>query len=144
MKIESLVSMDADSLPGQENKPESMPFGYICFSLRVNNPGDTAEVKVYFSEAAPAGSIWYKYDSISGWDDYYDHFVFSSDRRSITLELQDGGHGDSDGVPNGVIIDPGGLGLSSDISADSEDILLKNDASESSSSCFIGSVLDTP
>ena len=35
--------------------------------------------------------------------------TFNDDRRSVTIEVQDGGFGDSDGVANGVIVDPGGV-----------------------------------
>ena len=34
---------------------------------------------------------------------------FNDDGQSITLEVKDGGYGDSDGLANGVIVDPGGI-----------------------------------
>ncbi len=108
--IESLSSIDPDTIPDTENKPETLPLGLITFKLTVNNPGDTAEVTVYLSEAAPSDAKWYKYDSINGWQDYSDHATFSSDRKSVTLEFKDGDYGDADGTANGIIVDPSGLG----------------------------------
>jgi hypothetical protein len=90
-----------------------MPWGLISFRLTVASPGDTAEVTIYFPAAAASSASWHKYDSINGWQDYANHATFSPDRRSVTLELQDGGYGDADGTTNGVIIDPSGLGSAS-------------------------------
>jgi hypothetical protein len=81
--------------------------------LTVANPGDTVQVTVYFSEAAPSGATWYMYDSIDGWVDYSDHATFSADRKSVTLELKDGDYGDADDTANAIIVDPGGFGLAS-------------------------------
>jgi hypothetical protein len=47
---------------------------------------------------------------LSGWQDYSAHAVFSADRKSVTLSFMDGGFGDADGVANGVIVDPSGVG----------------------------------
>ena len=106
--IESIESIDPDTIFDTANKPEDMPFGLISFKLKVDNAGDTAEVIVYLSEAAPSGTIWHKYDLINGWQDYSAHATFSGDRRSVTLQLKDGDYGDADGVVNGIIVDPSG------------------------------------
>jgi hypothetical protein len=90
-----------------------MPWGLISFRLTVDTPGDRAEVTIYFPDAAGSNASWHKYDSINGWQDYADHATFSPDRRSVTVELQDGGYGDADGTANGIIIDPSGLGSAS-------------------------------
>ena len=92
------------------DRPDEMPFDTISFKVRVLNPGDTASVVVYFSEAAPSGARWYKYDIRNGWQDYSDHATFSNDMKSVTLEFKDGGFGDDDGTENGIILDPSGLG----------------------------------
>jgi hypothetical protein len=104
--IDSVMSIDPDTIP---DKPGGLPFGLISIKLRTINPGDTVEVVVYFSEQAPEGTRWYKYDSLNGWQDYSAYATFSADRKSLVLELKDGGHGDSDGVENGIIVDPGGV-----------------------------------
>ncbi len=96
-----------------------MPFGLVSFKLKVENAGDIAEVTFYFSEAAPFDAEWFKYDEIIGWYDYYatypndDLVTFSNNRRSVMLRFKDGGFGDADGVKNGVIVDPGGVGYDS-------------------------------
>ena len=108
--IERLMWTDPDSIDATENKPDSVPLGLISVRMRVANEGDTAEVTVYLSEAAPAGAAWYKYDAVNGWQDYSAHAVFSPDRTSVTLQFMDGGFGDADGVANAVIIDPSGPG----------------------------------
>ena len=111
--IESLMWTDPDTIEDTRNKPDDVPLGLVSFKLIVDNEGDTAEVTVYLSEPAPAGAKWYKYDAINGWQDYSAHAVFSLDRKSVTLQFQDGGFGDADGVANAFIIDPSGVGTSS-------------------------------
>jgi len=107
--VKGLKSVNPNQIADENNKPESMPSGLITFKLTLSKPGDTARVHVYFSELIPADAKWYKYDSVNGWWNYSDHAVFSSDRKSVTLELKDGGFGDADGAENGVIIDPSGF-----------------------------------
>jgi hypothetical protein len=107
--VESLRPVATDSIDDNLNRP-GLPLGLIGFRISVDTPGDTARVIVYLSEAAPEHTAWYKYDLVNGWSDYSDHAVISADRRTVTLELQDGGFGDQDGCANGVIIDPSGLG----------------------------------
>ena len=106
--IDSVKFVDPDIID-PEGSPKDIPLGLIGFKLSIDNPGDIAEVIVYFSEVAPSGTRWYKYDLVDGWQDYSDHANFSTDRRSVTLELEDGGYGDVDGVANGVIVDPSGV-----------------------------------
>jgi hypothetical protein len=111
LAIESVESED----PGQPDsyasgKPRRMPFGLINFKIAVAHSGDQAVLKLYFSEAAPFRSKWYKYDPIiDKWYDFSAYAKFASDRRSVTLTLTDGGPGDADGVANGVIVDPSGI-----------------------------------
>ena len=66
-------------------------------------------VRVYYSEDISEANQYYLYDTVNGWQDYTQYTTFNQDGRSVTVELQDGGHGDSDGVANGVIVDPGGV-----------------------------------
>ncbi|MBR9984352.1 MAG: hypothetical protein KFF68_00440 [Desulfosarcina sp.] len=42
-----------------------------------------------------------------------DPAAISADRRSVTVEVKDGGYGDADGVANGIIVDPAGLATTS-------------------------------
>jgi hypothetical protein len=109
--IESENPDDLDEDSGADGRPESMPFGLLNFKLIVDFPGDEAVVTIYLSEPAPPDTTWYKYDPVnSDWVDYSDYIEFSDDRKSAYLTLIDGGFGDADGLENGVIIDPLGLG----------------------------------
>ena len=112
--ITAISMADLGSIPNTIDKPEELPFGLVNFAVTVANNGDTVKVTTYLSEAAPAGSKWFKYDSSNGqWSDYSEHAVFSDDMRSIQIELKDGGFGDADGVENGIIVDPSGIGIMS-------------------------------
>jgi hypothetical protein len=112
VESESLNQLDASAA----GKPNILPFGLIDFKIAVAKPGDRAAVKLYFSEAAPSGSRWYMLDTVSNrWADFSPYASFASDRRSVVLTLTDGGPGDSDGVANGVIVDPGGIGVNDQI-----------------------------
>jgi hypothetical protein len=118
VEIESIASEDPNApvYADQQSsgQPEYFPLGLISFKLAIDHPGDQAEVTVYLSEAAPEESIWYKYDPIEEiWLDFSDNAVFSSDRKSVKLFLEDGGAGDADGIANGIIVDPSGVGSSS-------------------------------
>ena len=110
--VDCLKSIDPDEITDNFGKPTDLDFGLIQFKINVTNRGDTAQVNIYFSE--PVGENWYKYDLINGWSeyskDYPGNVLFSSDRRSVLLTLVDGGPGDSDGVENGIIVDPSGPG----------------------------------
>jgi len=94
--------------------PTEFPFGLINFKLIMDQPGDQAEITIYFSEPAPPGGRWFKYDPIEAtWTDFSSQTDFSEDRQSVTLSLVDGGEGDADGTANGIIVDPSGVGISS-------------------------------
>jgi hypothetical protein len=105
---------DSQMLSDTGGNSDQFPFGLINFKLVMDQPGDSAEIKIYFSEPAPPDSRWFKYDPIEAtWTDYSSQTVFSSDWRSLTLYLEDGGEGDADGTANGIIVDPSGVALSS-------------------------------
>jgi len=104
-----LEVIDQDTIFDTVNRPSDLIFGLFSYRLRVNTPGETAKVKIYFSGDLFASDVFYKYDTINGWYDYSDHTTYNDNGQSVTLELKDGGFGDSDGLANGVIVDPGGI-----------------------------------
>ncbi|MGA7145921.1 MAG: CFI-box-CTERM domain-containing protein, partial [Desulfobacterales bacterium] len=108
-EIESLEIIDPDTISDNTNRPADLIFGLFAYRLRVQNPGDTAKVRVYFSGEIFSSDKFYKYDTVNGWYDYSEHTTFNDDGQSVTLEVKDGGYGDSDGLANGVIVDPGGI-----------------------------------
>jgi hypothetical protein len=138
LSIESLEYLDPDDpqiVPQITGMPESMPYGLISFKLIVDQPGDQATVTIYLSEPAPEGAVWYKYNMVDNeWQDYSAHAEFSADRRSVRLTFQDGGFGDADGIDNGIIVDPSGLGAASSVSS-----LGSSGGGGSSGGCFISS-----
>jgi hypothetical protein len=132
--LEALSAMDPDSVNDTENRPENLPYGLVSFKITVSNPGDEAQVKLYFSKALPKDVSWHKYDGFNGWQDFSDHADFAADRLSVILTLKDGGFGDMDGVENGMIIDPSGPAGS-----DREAFSFPKNAK--GSDCFISSVI---
>ena len=114
LAIEAIESGHSNAVIEAQDKPDGMPYGVIYFKLNVKNPGNQAVITIYFSETIPQDAIWYKLDAAgSQWLDYSDYAEISPDRRSISLFLEDGGIGDADGVANGIIVDPAGLGIES-------------------------------
>jgi uncharacterized protein YcnI len=111
--IEAVEAVDQAVIDDTENRPDGMPVGLLSFRLKVDNVGDTATVIVYLSKPLKSGTKWHSYEPIAGWQDYSEHVTISADRKSVTLELKDGGFGDADGIANGVIVDPSGPGTTS-------------------------------
>ena len=142
--IETIESENPENIGEDSNtagKPQYLPFGLLNFKLIVDQPGDEVEVTIYLSEPAPINAIWYKYDPINKiWQDYSEYTDISADRKSVYLTLTDGGFGDADGTENSIIIDPVGLGVSSD---DTAAPTLNSESSGSSSGCFISATNHT-
>ncbi|PNV86216.1 MAG: hypothetical protein C0610_07830, partial [Desulfobacteraceae bacterium] len=107
--IEALEPINPATILDKTNRPETFLFGLASYRLRLNQIGATVLVRVYYSEDISGANQYYLYDTVSGWQDYTAHATFNQDGRSVTVELKDGGHGDSDGVANGIIVDPGGV-----------------------------------
>jgi hypothetical protein len=107
--IEVLEPINPATILDKTNRPQTFLFGLASYRLRVNQPGATVLVRVYYSEDISEANQYYLYDTVNGWQDYTQYTTFNPDGRSVTVELKDGGHGDSDGVENGIIVDPGGV-----------------------------------
>ena len=143
VSIDNLRAVDPADIDDDVNRPEEMPAGLFEFSITVENPGDTAMVTVYLSEAAAEDATWFKYSEKDGWEDYTEHVTFSDDRKSVTLELKDGGFGDADGVENGVILDPSGLAgavAAADTDADTTSDSGSSGGGGGGGGCFIASL----
>jgi hypothetical protein len=132
--IVAVKAVDDISYNNSLNKPDTMTYGLLSFKLFLKNNADKADVKVYFSEPIKAKADWYKYDLNEGWT-IMDGTIFSADRKSITFSIVDGGFGDEDGVKNGIIVDPLGIGtISQNFAADASN-------STNSNSCYIGTLV---
>lgn len=92
------------------NQPETLT-GMISFKVFLDEGVTSAAITIYLTSEAPEGAAYYS-NTQDGWVPYADA-VFSADRKSVTITLEDGGEGDQDGVENGIIVDPAGLGYSS-------------------------------
>ncbi len=142
--IEYIESTDPDQFPESSGgaAPQDTLLGLISFRLRVQNDGDTETITVYLSEPGPEDYQWHKYDFVKGWY-VFPAAAFSPDRRSLTLTLTDGGAGDADGLINGIIIDPGGAGITT-VSTGSEVIPQSGSSGISGGSaiCLIATAAD--
>ena len=110
-EIEQMVLIDPNDLEIDETTPDRLPSAMLAYKLVLHRPGQRALVTINLSDPAPAGATWIKYDAVNGWQDYSHHATISADRRSVTVEVKDGGYGDADGVANGIIVDPAGLSI---------------------------------
>ncbi|NNK00185.1 MAG: hypothetical protein HKP58_07205 [Desulfatitalea sp.] len=136
-------ALDMDTLEVDMNQAEKMS-GVISFKLYLTGDTATTSVTVWFSQPAPENAQWYKYDQETGWS-VQDQAVFSADRMSVTLQLEDGGDSDEDGVRNGIIVDPCGLGYDSHIltpSPTSPGTVLEDAIEAGTSGCFISTQMD--
>ena len=100
----------------------TFPAGTVSLQLTTGEPGSSATVTIQYSEPIPVGAVYMKYGkspdgyNCSGAACAVDHWyqmpanqaVFSQDRKSVTLTIQDGGVGDNDLTANSSISDPGG------------------------------------
>lgn len=106
----SMTSVAESSLPAA-GKPAgvSFPFGFFNWTIANLAPGATVVVTVTYPSNVPLGAqywkviggAWVNASSIVGDDD---------GDNVLTLTITDGQFGDADGIVNGQISDPGGIG----------------------------------
>ena len=92
----------------QVGRPRKVPYGLFDFTLRVENPGDSAEVRIWVPDDLSNGYDWFKYDA--GHKRWTPYANAEFDGHEIVLTLTDGGEGDDDGKADGFIHDPSGPG----------------------------------
>jgi chitinase len=135
-QVVGFKSVSPNQISNTRNLPEMTEFGAVSFKLFLQDGQRDATVTVYFSDPAPEGTEWFKYNAELGWQ-LYEAAEISADRRSVTYTLTDGGRGDDDGVVNGIIVDPAALGYRQ--ASDTETTPTTTGASSGSGgSCFIG------
>ena len=130
---------DPDDMENHNDKPGNLVYGVFNFSVSLAPGMDMATLTVYLPEPAPSDRKWYKYSDSLGWFDFSrdvisggtgDGAVFNNDRTKVTLFITDGGKYDDDGVINGKVTDPSGLGTPRSSS---------DAGSDGGGGCFIGS-----
>ncbi len=83
----------------------TFPHGFFSFNITEIDPGSTVTVSITFPTFILPGAQYWKCTP-TGWLNIP---VDSIAGNVMTIRLTDGGLGDSDGVANGTIVDPGGL-----------------------------------
>ncbi|MDY6903918.1 MAG: PKD domain-containing protein [Thermodesulfobacteriota bacterium] len=147
-KLIKLAPLASIGGPELEDQPDSLIYGLLDIIIKADAVGGTAILTVYLPSPAPEGYTWFNYDASEGWRDCSEQVTFNSARDQISIALEDGGLGDDDGVANGFIEDPAGLGRAIDDTienttdaADSADNNVSPGITDvSSGGCFISSV----
>jgi hypothetical protein len=99
--------VDSDPAINQTGKPAGYEFRYglVAYDVVGVPVGSTVRVKLTFPEAIPAGGKVYQVNS-GGFSELPGASI---DGKTVTLTLTDGGIGDRDLTPNGVVSDPVGV-----------------------------------
>jgi hypothetical protein len=100
---------ETDASLNQAGMPSGYEFpdGLVSYQVIGVVPGSTITVKVTFPSGIPAGSKVYKVGP-AGFKEVGNPAIQGN---TVTLTLTDGGAGDSDGLANGVIVDPVGVAV---------------------------------
>ncbi len=109
--IVSLEPIAPSTIADTKNRPKKMTYGLVDIRIKTDTVGGTSVVRFYFSTPAPHNYFWYKYNPSTGWKKYSHYSDFNSARDQVTVTLVDGSTGDDDRLPNGVVVDPSGLGI---------------------------------
>lgn len=115
----------------------------------VTQPGDAAQLNLFFTEAIPADSTWLNFNTNTGWQREENAMTLSADLKSAIVQVQDGGLGDADGIANGVIVNWSGF-ISRQIESETSSAANQNpidppaaaaNSGDSSNACFLQSTL---
>jgi len=109
--IDSISYLPPEEVIDNQGKPDELQSGLFSFKVSMLSNEQYGNVIIYLSQPIPAGASLYKYDYLTGWNEFSANVTISEDRMSLVLAIVDGGIGDSDGVENGIIIDPIGIGI---------------------------------
>jgi hypothetical protein len=106
----NLKAIDESSLPTADKPNMVFPHGFFSYTIQGLISGQTVTLEIAVPDNIPIGSEYWKcqnnqWTKLNIGDDDGDNI--------ITITLVDGGVGDDDGLANGVIVDPGGVGISS-------------------------------
>jgi hypothetical protein len=109
--VTKAAAVDESTLPLTGKPNVTFPHGLFEFTISDILPGSTVMVTLELPSPVPQGSEYWKYDEVNGWTDVTSLMGDDDGDNILTVTLTDGGLGDSDGMANGVIVDPGGPGV---------------------------------
>jgi hypothetical protein len=106
--IQGLTAVAEATLPSSGKPGLLFPHGFFSFKVAGLSSGQTAKITIALPLNVPLGSQYWKcqtgvWRQVPIGDDDGDNV--------ITIQLRDGGTYDGDGLANGQIVDPGGLGI---------------------------------
>jgi hypothetical protein len=107
------VSDEDPSIP-QSGKPSiEFPYGAVSFQITGLNAGESVTLTLVFPDDVSSSAKYYKISTTNGWVEI--PFETTDEDNTIAITLTDGdSNTDTDNTQNGVIVDPGALGLSSE------------------------------
>ena len=106
----NLVNVQAVGNPSPGDAPPlDFPHGFFSFTIEGLALGGTAVVTITLPDNVPIDTQYWKYHN-NNWIDVTSLLGDNDGDNVLTLTLTDGGLGDSDGIANGEITDPGGPG----------------------------------
>ncbi len=110
----NISSISTSSL-GQKDKPSTVSFPYGMFSWTVNGltKGQTISVSITLPTELKPDTQYWKYNGTQ-WINATS-LITAEEGNTTTLTITDGGTGDLDGVANGQITDPGGVGFAANV-----------------------------
>jgi hypothetical protein len=128
-----LDPVDPAGIDDRRGRPLDFPIGVTGLEIRVPGSGRRASITFFLPAPADPEDRWFKHDPSVGWYDF--GAAFSPDRTRVTLEIGDGSRGDVDGIANGRIVDPSGLGTPSGLPPSPG---LDNEGDGDGGGCFLG------
>jgi len=112
----SLDAVAVADIPTPPPSGVSFPFGLFSWTLTGLTPGQTVTLTLTYPSPVASPAKYYKVAS-GAWTDASALLGSDNGDNVLTLTVTDGGAGDSDGVANGQISDPGGVGIGTAFSA---------------------------
>ena len=88
----------------------SLPLGLISFTAKTSESGATETFSLFVDDSIEINGYWKK-DNDGHWVNLASKIEHVDDKIRIDFAIQDGGIFDNDGVANGTIVDPGGMGV---------------------------------
>ena len=105
-----LYPKDPDTISDNDGRPGEIPYGMIATKLKVPWPGAGAKLVFHLPQKAERGYGWFMWDEANGWKSCRSFVDVSGNFKKVTLDLVDGGRGDSDGKVDGFISTCSGMG----------------------------------